>query len=386
MVDGPDDIDESADIEAYAGIDESDDFDDEYVYLPPETSTIRKLAYVGGGLLLFLSLTVGLGGWWFMRQLNPGSPGAEVTVVIPQGASTVQIATLLEDRGVIKNSTIFQFYLKWKDAGPFRAGKYDGLRGNSAMADVVKRLDAGPLPPDYLEFRVKEGSWMSETKADILAAFPQMNEAELVQALLTVRSEYQPDGSDNLEGFLFPATYRVEEGTEADEQRLVKQMVGTFDSVGAEIGLADASTSLAGVAGDRPITPYDVVIVASMIEAEAKIPEDRAKIARVIYNRLKVGEMLGIDATVIYALGTRTEDLTKTDLALDSPYNTRLKPGMPPSPIGQPSRESLVAALNPAEGNWMYYVLADENGGHYFTDNYADFQRVERESRDKGLF
>lgn len=254
------------------------------------------------------------------------------------------------------------------------------------MDDVMRRLDLGPLPPDFVEFRVREGSWMSETKAEILAAFPQMNEQELVQALLTIRSTFQPDGSDNLEGLLFPATYRVEEGLEADEQRLVQQMVATFDSVGAEIGLQDAPERLAGVAGDRVISPYDVVIVASMIEAEAKIPEDRAKIARVIYNRLAAGEMLGIDATVIYALGTRTQELTKTDLALDSPYNTRLHDGMPPSPIGSPSRESLVAALNPAEGDWLYYVLADENGGHYFTDSYADFQRVERESREKGLF
>ncbi len=365
-------------------IDELSEFD-EFVYLPPETSRVRKLAYVGGSIILFLSLTVGLGGWWFMRQLNPGKPGAEVTVVIPQGASTSQIAILLEDRKVIENATIFQLYVKWKDAGPFRAGKYDGLRRNSPMADVIRRLEKGPLPPDYIEFRVREGSWVSETKTAILAAFPQMNAEELDQALLTIRSDFSPDGLDNLEGFLFPATYRVEEGAEGDEQRLVQQMVQTFDDVAAEIGLAEAQEKLAGVAGDRPITSYDVVIVASMIEAEAKVPEDRAKIARVIYNRLKIGEKLGIDATTIYALGARTDELTKTDLAIDSPYNTRLNKGMPPTPIGSPSRESLIAALNPAEGDWLYYVLADENGTHYFTDNYNDFLRAQQESRDKGL-
>jgi UPF0755 protein len=162
-------------------------------------------------------------------------------------------------------------------------------------------------------------------------------------------------------------------------------MVEAFDQVGTEVGLPDASNKLAGVAGNRVLTPYEVVVVASMIEAEAKVPEEKPMMARVIYNRLGLGMSLGIDATVIYALGERTDQLTRSDLEVESPFNTRRYPGLPPTPIGSPGRASLEAALNPAEGEWLYYVLTDEDGRHYFTEDYDDFLRAQEESRDKGL-
>ncbi len=116
------------------------------------------------------------------------------------------------------------------------------------------------------------------------------------------------------------------------------------------------------------LSPYQVLIVASLIEEEARADVDRAKIARVIYNRLEAGELLGIDATVVYALGG-DRNLSAADLAFDSPYNTRLYPGLPPSPIASPGRLSLEAAVNPADGDWFFYVLTEENGPgtHTFT-------------------
>jgi UPF0755 protein len=122
-------------------------------------------------------------------------------------------------------------------------------------------------------------------------------------------------------------------------------------------------------------SPYDVVIVASMIEREARFPEDRPKIARVIYNRLSKGMALQIDATVQYALGN-WRPLTLDDLEFASPYNTYLHQGLPPTPIAAPGRASLEAALSPARGKWLYYVVIDAQGHHAFTASYDEFLRL----------
>jgi len=125
--------------------------------------------------------------------------------------------------------------------------------------------------------------------------------------------------------------------------------------------------------------------VASLIEAEAKVDEDRAKISRVIYNRLAEPMSLGIDATVYYALGRRGGALTESDLAVDSPYNTRRFAGLPPTPIALPGRASLEAAINPEPGPWLYYVLADQSGVHTFSESYDQFLDDVDAAREKGL-
>jgi UPF0755 protein len=264
---------------------------DAYVYLPPESSLARRVLWVVGGVVLFFALLLGVGAWWLMQQVNPSGQGDPVTVTVVQGSSTAQIANLLEREGVITNATVFEYYVRWQDAGPFEAGIYDGLYERSSMGDVVDRLEAGPLPPNFTELSIPEGYWLKDIKAKILQTFPQMTEAELDVALTTVHSKYQPEGSTELEGLLFPATYRVEEGDEADEEKLVRQMVDTFDQTADEIGLGD--TSAASEVAGRELSPYEVVIVASMIEEEARIPEERPMVAQVIYNRIRQGMMLG---------------------------------------------------------------------------------------------
>ncbi len=362
------------------------DPDGTYVPLPRESSRRHKVFLVLGSAALVFVLVALIAGFWLKQQVDPGNPGEEVAVTVPVGATTSQIASMLEDQGVVTNATIFQLYVRWKGYGPFEAGAYDGLRVNSSMSAVAQRLDEGPLPPAVTRLNVPEGAWQKEVAAKILETFPEMNELELFTVLSTVHSKYQPEGSTNLEGLLFPATYEVEEGDELDEQKLVRQMVEKFDAVGDELGLADASTKLAGVAGDYEITPYDVIVVASLVQAEAGVPEDRDKIARVIYNRLAAGEQLGIDATVMYAKGERVEEITADDLKIDSPYNTRKYAGLPPGPINSPSREALEAALNPAEGDWKYYVLTDESGAHSFFEDYDDFLAAAEDARDRGVF
>ena len=346
----------------------------------------RRIALMAGIPLLVLVLLVGATGLWVKGKIDPGNPGEEVAFTIPKGATTSQVTDLLAQKGIISSGTVFSWYLRWNDVGGFQAGDYRGLRTNMAMGDVVDILEAGPPPPETIKFTVREGLWESETRALILEKFPQMTPESLDVALRDTHPSLQPAGSSNLEGFLFPATYEIAQTDVADAQKLIDQMIAAFDRVSATTGLPDASAQLAGVAGRRVITPYEALIVASLVESEAKIDEDRPKIARVIYNRLARGEILGIDASVLYAIGERKAEITSSDLRTDSPYNTRLKNGLPPTPINSPGQKSIEAALNPAPGDWLYYVLTDTDGRHYFTASAADFNRAVADAKARGVF
>ena len=366
---------------------DGDDGDD-YVALPSGAggSGGRRWGLALLGLLAVFVLIAGLGAFWMKGQIDPGDPGEEVALTIPAGSTTSDIASLLADKGIITNATVFEWYLRVTGGGSFQAGDYDGLRVNSSMGEVKKVLEAGPVPPRPLTLLVREGLWESETRQLILDTFPGMDPAALDAALTSTHPPLQPAGSTDLEGFLFPATYEVPREQATDAQALVDQMVAAFDRTADATGLAGAESRLRGEAGRMTITPYDALIVASLVEAEAKVPEDRPKIARVIYNRLAQGMTLGIDATVLYALQERGDTLTQSDLATDSPYNTRVNRGLPPTPINSPGQASLEAALAPADGDWLYYVLTDADGHHYFTNSFSDFQRAVDDARDRGVF
>jgi UPF0755 protein len=354
--------------------------DDGIVYLPPERSRLRRVAPVIGTIVGVAVLALVLGGVWVARQVNPpNAPGKAVTVAIPDGSSDSKIASVLAAHGVVTNADVFRYYVKLTSAGPFKSGLYDHLHTPEAMADVVKRLNQAALPPPTRTVVIPEGLWLSEVRAKILQTYPEMKPADLDKALATVHSKYQPAGSTNLEGFLFPATYQVLLTDVGNPQKLVAQMVTKFDEEADSLGLNAGAKKLG-------LTPYQVLTVASMVEEEAKVPGDRPKIARVILNRLGKGMTLGLDTTVEYALQQRVVNITNRQLATPSPYNTRLHAGLPPTPISSPGRASLEAALNPAPGDWLYFVLAAKDGSQYFTSSYSDFQRATAKARAEGLF
>jgi len=216
-----------------------------------------------------------------------------------------------------------------------------------------------------------------------------------------IRSQFQPRGVSSLEGLMFPATYQISEEESSNERAMVQRLVNTMDQVIIELGVDQGLQLENGLT----LTPYELVIVASMIEEEARLDEDRAKIARVIYNRLSDSEALGIDATTIYGVhlqrcredfrcenpstGFRWYDPELLQSQLDDandPYNSRIVPGLPPTPISSPGRASLNAALNPEPGPWKWYVLVDTDGRHFFTDNFGEFERAAAEARANGVF
>jgi UPF0755 protein len=367
--------------------------DDDYVFVPEDRGIGRKFAYVGVAFVLLICAAIGGAYYWLNTQINPpgSGTGEPVTLVIPTDAGLATISRLLEEKEVISNATIFRYYAKWKDIDTVRAGEYDRLSTNQSMDDVITRLNQGPIPPRFSEVTFPEGLWLTETGAAAIAAYPEMDPFEIARLLAapeTPRSRYMQEGAP-FDGFLFPATYRVEDPDRGNEAKLIDQMVKQFDTVGQEIGLDNATAMLDGQAGQE-ITPYEAVIVASLIEAEVKQPEERAKVARVIYNRLKRGMPLQLDATVPFALGEKKEELTRSDLEVDSPFNTRRYPGLTPTPINSPGKDSLIAALNPSteEGSdqWLYYVLIDTEGHHFFTGNYAEFEAAAAKARAEGIF
>jgi UPF0755 protein len=179
-------------------------------------------------------------------------------------------------------------------------------------------------------------------------------------------SDYRARRARSLEGFLFPATYELKKGQPVS--RLVERQLEAFRRNFDEVNL--------GYARGRNLTPYDVLIIASMVEREAQVARERPLVASVIYNRLRQGIPLGIDATIRYALGQWNRPLRQSELATSSPYNTREIPGLPPGPIGNPGLASIKAAARPARTNYLFYVVKPGTcGEHSFSATDAEFQR-----------
>jgi UPF0755 protein len=357
-----------------------DGYDDrDYVRLPRRPGLMRRVVLSFGVVVVIALVAVAGAGFWLLRQVDPpGPPGDAVAVDIPEGSNTGDIAKLLDRAGVIGSDLIFKEYVRFKgegSGGDFQAGTYTFNR-HSSMAEALAALQKGPIPPSYAEVTFPEGLRVSDIAAKLAQGVNWFTPEEVEAAFTSVRSPYQPADVATLEGLVFPDTYRVEEGETA--QQSVTAMVDEFDAVAKEVHLDEGAARLG-------YTPYQVVVFASMIEREARVPEDRAKIARVIYNRLASDMRLDIDATTLYAVGRGSGTLTQSDLEVDSPYNTRLHKGLPPTPIAAPGRASLEAALNPAEGDWLFYVLSDADGHHVFTDNISDFNDAVAEAEAKGL-
>jgi UPF0755 protein len=347
-------------------------------------------------LALLLLLALAVAAFWVSRQIDPpGDPGPRVQLTIPEGTGTSGIADLLAAEDVITNATVFTAYVRFQDSGSWQAGLYR-LRENSSFDDVIAVLDAGPREPPFDEVTIPEGysvfasggipapGTLVQRIADPQDGVGRFSQQQIMRLLLSgsLRSRYQPEGVNNLEGFLFPDTYRVERDQNA--RALLTNMVERFDEIATEAGIGEATERISqATGGEVELTPYEAIIVASLIERESQVPEERAKVARVIYNRLAQGMPLGIDASLNYALGRPAT--TQSQLATDSPYNLREVAGLPPTPIAVPGRAALEAAVAPVPGDWLYYVLADESGRHTFTDTYEEFLDAKAECQAAGL-
>ena len=338
----------------------------------------RRWPFVLLAIALTFLILAGSGALWVQRQINPGgASGPEVRVTVEQGMSTTDVGSLLEREGVITSASIFKYYARLTGLGSIEAGSYV-FDKNSDFSDVTKVLEGGAAKAEEERFTVPEGLTLPEV-AKVIAQLPGRSAEKFMEVARsgTIRSQYQPAGNNSLEGLMLPETYFIEKG--ADEAAILRKMVDAFDQLSSQINLP-------GAAAKFGLTPYQAVVVASLVEREARVDEDRGKVARVIYNRLAEPMPLQIDATVLYALGLPPqESVSFKDREINHPYNTYKIPGLPPGPIASPGRKSLEATANPTAGNWLYYVLTDPTGKHTFTNDYRQFQNAVNECIAKGL-
>lgn len=351
--------------------------------LPAPTQGGRRLLAVGGLTLLVLGLVVGAVLIWASRQVNPGGdPGERVDeLVVPTGSSTDSIATLLAEEGVVSNARMFRYYVGWQGEGPWDAGTYVDFRLDSSFDEAIEVLDAGPVPDAASVVRIVEGRTVGEALEEVAAQMPNLTVEALRQALDSgqVTSDYKPPEVTSWEGLLFPDSYQFSDDATAVEvlQTMATKMEDVLDSLDY-----DRADALQGRSA------YDLITIASLIERETGAPpEERGMISRVISNRLDAGEPLGIDATILYGLGRTSGELTQSDLETETPYNSRLVAGLPPTPIALPGEASLAAAIAPTEGDWRWYVLtSNDPPSHLFTDDYDEFLDAKDDAQDRGVF
>ncbi|WP_308250883.1 endolytic transglycosylase MltG [Nonomuraea rhizosphaerae] len=296
-----------------------------------------------------------------------GAGSGAVEVRIAPGASAGDVGEVLAEAGVVASARSFVNATEARSvADRLRPGHFRLRKGMAAGAALDLLL--APASRVIRRVTVPEGMRAAETLRRLAEQTGlALKELRAVDPALLGLPAY----AKSLEGFLFPATYEVEPGDTAVD--VLAAMVERFGAAARHIRLAER-------AAEVRLTPLEAVTVASIVQAEGGRAADFPKIARVIYNRLKQGTPLQLDTTVLYAQGRRTLKVTERDTKVSSPYNTYLRPGLPPGPIANPGEKALLAALKPAKGNWRWFVTTDP--AHRitkFTNKESEFVRYREE-------
>lgn len=298
---------------------------------------------------------------------EPELTGQTVTVTIPQGASTSDIADILKENNLIKSTFMFRVNSKLEGFdGTYQQGTYEVDQGLEPT-QIMELLQTGVVLDD-VKFTVPEGYNTKQIaaraeKMGICTAEEFINECNTGSFDFDFLKDL-PDRELKLEGYLFPDTYYIEEETTAHD--LIQAMLKRFEQM--------YTKEYQDVVEASGHTLDEMVTIASIIEKEIKLDEERPRAAGVIYNRLEEGMPLQVDATVLYAMGIVKEDISTVDLQYDSPYNTYQVDGLPVGPISNPGEKSFQAALYPEVNNYIYYVVeAKGQNNHVFCETYDEF-------------
>ena len=299
-----------------------------------------------------------MGGLLSELQYPYGNTGEEETFVnIPPGSNAAKVAELLKDHGLLHTKLPFRIWLRRHGLDRrLKAGEYR-FSGRSTPVEIAERLSRGDIY--FRSITIAEGLTARETTE--LLAQKGFGDREKLEALL-LRTDLINDlspSAQNLEGYLFPETYRF--GRRDDEETIIRTMVNQFrermNKIVEESPLPDGWTTAR------------IITLASMIEKEVKTPSEQPIVASVLYNRLRLNMTLGVDATVIYAMklaGTWDGNIRRSDLQIKSPYNTYINRDLPPGPICNPGESTIRAALNPEKTDYLYYVSKND-GTHQFS-------------------
>lgn len=322
--------------------------------------------------MLFFVLAILIGGsaLYLTGSKSPPEPGNEdkMIVNIPLGSGTQTIGDLLKEKGVIKSSFVFRVESKLKGYdGLYKAGEYL-FSPSMDMNSIIDSLINGDKR-NVVRFTIPEGYTVDQTIDAILAKGLGTEEGLKKEAAKgKFPYDFLKDAPKEtvyaLEGYLYPQTYDVSPG--ASDRSILNTMLNHFGTLFTEEMALKAKQSGYDI--------NEIITIASLIERETSVKEEKGKIASVIYNRLKLGMPLQIDATIQYALGKPKASLSINDTKIDSPYNTYKLKGLPPGPICSPAIDSIGAALNPDTTDYIYYVLGtDGTGAHKFSKDYSKF-------------
>jgi UPF0755 protein len=332
-------------------------------------------------LSLLTIMLLGAGGvlYYVWSNLQPMPAGAVKQVAISRGMSANSVADTLEENGIIKNSFVFGYYLQLKDEGSrFQAGLYEMSPGMDNAA-IIAKLNAGDtIAEETIRFTIPEGYTVLQI-ADKLAADGLINKEKFLDVAENGRSwanaesaQAIPDDDKlhkRLEGYLFPETYELKK--DSTEEQIITRMLQETDR---KLAALPEDWQDAMEASGR--TLHEIMTIASLIEREVVVDEERALVSSVIYNRLAKPMRLQIDAAVQYALDEPKERLLTKDLEIDSPYNTYKNDGLPPGPIASPSLASIEAAIYPAQSDYLFYVTKkDGSQSHLFAKTYNEHLR-----------
>ncbi len=326
---------------------------------------VRKRTVIMVAIGLILAVIAG-GAYWYGEQMKPvaSADAKPQTIKVKPGMTSGAIADALLEKGLIRNRTAF--LLAARQAGldkSLQAGEYAVSRAMT-VEQIIEVMAKGITV--YSEFTVPEGFTVEQ-----IAALLEEKGLARKERFLALARDYspfdkreRPNVKYRAEGFLFPDTYRISRG--ASEEMILQTMAQEFSR--------KFTPELQAKAQSIGLSAYEVIVLASLIEREVQLAKERPMVARVFLNRIKIGMPLQSCATIQYILGYAKEELTIADTQLPSPYNTYLHQGMPPGPVANPGLSSIQAALNPAEGDWLYFVIDGKTGGHRFSRSLAEHE------------
>ena len=305
--------------------------------------------------------------FWYSNQLTVAvsQDAKPVIVKVKSGMTTGDIANMLVERGLIRDKSTFLSEAKKEGLDKsLQAGEY-ALAKNMNVRQMIEVMAKGVTV--YSQITIPEGFTVEQ-----IASLLEEKGLARKDRIVSLAKNYSPfdkapscpDVRNRAEGFLFPETYRISQG--ASEEEILQIMAQEF--------LKQYTPELQEKARALGLSPYDVIVLASLIEREVQLAKERPMVARVFLNRIKIGMPLQSCATIQYILGYPKEELTIADTQLPSPYNTYLHQGMPPGPVANPGLSSIQAALNPAEGEWLYFVVDGKTGGHRFSRTLAEHE------------
>lgn len=331
-------------------------------------------------IILLLGGLAGGGYLYIQHNLKPvEASGEEILVTIPKGSSSKKIGDILFDNGLIRNASLFRYYNQYKGTGTgLKAGDYKFTKGMT-IDELIGKMTAGDVYIETFTFTIPEGLSVPQI-ADLLASkglvdkdvfLKEVNEGkfdfDFVQAIpVDLQRKYR------LEGYLFPETYEMKKG--ATEHEIINRLLKQFDLVFTDEWKSELEK--------RNMTIDEAVRLASIVEREVVVDEERPIVAGVFYNRIRDKWNLQSCATVQYVLGKQRDVITYADLEVQDPYNTYINPGLPPGAISNPGEESLKAVVYPDENAYFFFVTKkDGSGSHHFSKTFAEHQKNDAKSR-----